>query len=144
MSRPESPATEPVAAGVRPATAVQARAAARAVTLAGGVVRSLHGSAMTTEDAAFDEFARALEFPDYFGRNWDAVWDCLTDLDWLPAPAYLLVVENADRVLGGAPLHWREVWRRGLDRVVARWAEPVTEGAPWDRPAVPFTVLLVG
>lgn len=22
----------------------------------------------------------ALDFPDYYGRNWDAFWDCLTDM----------------------------------------------------------------
>ena len=23
---------------------------------------------------------KALDFPDYYGQNWDAFWDCLTDL----------------------------------------------------------------
>lgn len=23
-----------------------------------------------------------LAFPDYYGQNWDAAWDCLTELDW--------------------------------------------------------------
>lgn len=34
----------------------------------------------TSKEAFFREIAVALEFPEYFGRNLDALWDCLTDL----------------------------------------------------------------
>lgn len=36
----------------------------------------------------------ALRFPDYFGRNWDALSDCLRDLSWLP-PGRISVVHDA-------------------------------------------------
>ena len=39
--------------------------------------------------------AQALDFPDWFGHNWDALEDCLTDLSWRNAPGYVLLFENA-------------------------------------------------
>jgi len=39
--------------------------------------------------------ARALEFPDWFGENWDALEDCLTDLSWRNAGGYVLLFEGA-------------------------------------------------
>ncbi len=42
-----------------------------------------------------DRTAKALDFPDWFGRNWDALKDCLTDLEWLNTiKGYVLVFEN--------------------------------------------------
>ena len=28
----------------------------------------------------FEIISTAMDFPDYFGNNWDAFWDCMTDL----------------------------------------------------------------
>lgn len=28
----------------------------------------------------FEIIAKAMNFPDYFGYNWDAFWDCITDM----------------------------------------------------------------
>jgi RNAse (barnase) inhibitor barstar len=39
------------------------------------------GAAIRSQEDLFRELARVLEFPDYFGHNWDAVSDCLSDLD---------------------------------------------------------------
>lgn len=62
-----------------------------------------------------------LTFPDYYGQNWDAAWDCLTELNWpaeqlllvhLPIPAERTVVE-ADleiflELMLEACQHWAE------------------------------------
>ena len=39
--------------------------------------------------------AGALAFPDWFGQNWDALEDCLSDLSWREAAGYVLIFENA-------------------------------------------------
>ncbi len=36
------------------------------------------------KDAMLASIAGSLEFPDWFGANWDALEDCLTDLSWRP------------------------------------------------------------
>jgi RNAse (barnase) inhibitor barstar len=50
-----------------------------------------------------ERVARPLAFPDWFGFNWDALFDCLADLSWQPAEAYLLILENADDFQREAP-----------------------------------------
>jgi hypothetical protein len=40
------------------------------------------------------ELARAIEAPDWFGHNWDALADALGDLSWRPAPGYVLLLHG--------------------------------------------------
>src|SRR5213593_3970891 len=63
----------------------------------------------------FEALAEALDFPDWFGRNWDALEDCLTDLSWRPASGHVLVFESFPAgdelgvlidVLGSAAEYW--------------------------------------
>ena len=54
-------------------------------------------------DAFLGRVAEALEFPDWFGRNWDAFFDCLTDLSWLPSGGHVLVLLNAADMRRHAP-----------------------------------------
>jgi barstar (barnase inhibitor) len=46
----------------------------------------------------FEAFATALEFPDWFGENWDALEDCLTDLSWRKAQGHVLVIEKHEKL----------------------------------------------
>lgn len=47
------------------------------------------------KDALMERIARALEFPSWFGGNWDALEDCLTDLSWSKADGHVLLLEGA-------------------------------------------------
>jgi hypothetical protein len=76
-----------------------ARSGVYRVTRTDAVVEALQGSAhavarIDLRQPVFEAFSRALAFPDWFGRNWDALEDCLTDLAWLEADGYVLLLEG--------------------------------------------------
>ncbi|TDC84015.1 hypothetical protein E1193_07015 [Micromonospora sp. KC606] len=87
----------------------------------------------------FYDFSDALLFPSYFGWNWAALSDCLTDLHWLPADGYLVIVENAPRLLPDST-HDQHTLFRILARAVHHWASPLDQP---EGKIVPFKVLLL-
>lgn len=60
----------------------------------GWVSMSIDASTSNSKATFLEEICRAGSFPDHFGQNWDAVADCLTDLSWLPARGYLVLVRQ--------------------------------------------------
>ena len=63
------------------------------------VARIIRGQRCLNKERLFQEWASALQFPDYFGHNWDAFDECLGDLEWLPGTSYNFFITNIDRVL---------------------------------------------
>jgi len=77
--------------------------------------------------------AQALHFPDWFGDNWDALKDCLTDLTWRKAPGYVILLEACGGFAQAAPADFEaalEVFRLVAD--------------DWRESHVPFWVLVGG
>jgi hypothetical protein len=67
------------------------------VTAAGGELFELDGELMSETAGLMAEFARVLRFPAYFGKNWDALSDCLTDLSWFDARShFVLAIDHWD------------------------------------------------
>lgn len=111
---------------------------------AGLTVRVLRGRKMPTYDGLFDEFAAALQFPWYFGENGNAFDECITDLSWLPpGKGYVLAITDGSSVLKDTPDSGLSWLIGSLDRAAHGWSEPCEEGQPWDRPAIPFHVVLL-
>jgi RNAse (barnase) inhibitor barstar len=54
------------------------------------------------KEEMLDSIAKALKFPKWFGRNFDALADCLADMAWKPADGYLVLLEHCDGVHGKA------------------------------------------
>lgn len=64
-------------------------------------IRIVRGRRCATKAALFNEWAAALQFPGYFGHNWDAFDECLADRSWLAGRVHVVVQTATDRVLSG-------------------------------------------
>lgn len=77
---------------------------------------------ITTTEVLFDELAQRLQFPDYFGANWDALWECIRDLSWLPAGP--VVLRHSDVPLADDVPSLRRYVSLLADASQKRWALP--------------------
>jgi hypothetical protein len=75
----------------------------KAATQAGLALFYLNLAGINEKAGFLNAAAKALQFPHYFGSNWDAFEDCLTDLSWLEAGGYFLVVQNLGNFSHKAP-----------------------------------------
>ncbi|QKV95710.1 barstar family protein [Streptomyces sp. NA02950] len=65
---------------------------------------SLDLDGVSDKDGLLSRCAHDLRFPDWFGHNWDALADCLTDLSWWgEAGGYLLHVRGWTAFRDAAP-----------------------------------------
>ncbi|MFK0216378.1 barstar family protein [Streptomyces sp. NPDC090298] len=95
------------------------------------VVLDLTG--VTDKAALMDRCADALALPDWFGRNWDALADCLTDLP----EAVTLVVSGWQTYARTRPREWataQEVFATAVEERPARLSVLLALGEPSDDP----------
>jgi hypothetical protein len=93
------------------------------------ILAATHGSGLhvaridlagaAAKEALLARIAGALAFPSWFGGNWDALEDCLSDLSWMPAAGYVLLLERAS----GLPADERGTLADILASAATSWAE---------------------
>lgn len=128
MSLTLAPELSGVYAAPSDTSELRARAAASAVHW-----KVVDLAAVHSKKDLLGAFADVLEFPSYFGNNWDALEDCLEDSDCLPGTGHVIHLRNADstqRSLGGD-------WDTLLD--ILREASKY-----WKGRGKPFVVLIDG
>lgn len=57
----------------------------------GAVPHVVDGSAMHTKEQALEAIGEALEFPADYRADLDALFECITDLCWLPDAEHVLI-----------------------------------------------------
>jgi hypothetical protein len=98
---------------------------------------ALRGWRMRDREGVFEQFGALLQFPRYFGGNWNAFSDCVRDLDWLHASGFVLVLLDAVDILrDGDPDEFSL-----LLSLLEEGAEAFSQPSEF-RPAWPFHVLL--
>lgn len=93
----------------------------------------LDGSKISTKKTFLEKIARAIKFPSYFGMNWDALGDCLIDMEWSPGAGYILVFQSPERFISTSPDDWQvalDIFKTTTDF--------------WQQHNIPFYVLLQG
>ncbi len=83
---------------------------------------SLDGQECDTKATLMEAFSSKLDFPDYFGHNWDALYDSFTELLWdLESNQYLVIFSKADALLNNGEeadtFHLLDVLKSSVEEV---------------------------
>ncbi|HEX5393642.1 MAG TPA: barstar family protein [Rhodocyclaceae bacterium] len=74
-----------------------------------------------------DTVAHDMAFPEWFGHNYDALFDCLCDLGWRPGEGYLVLLRHCDNVHGRAEADFVNTLKI-FEQAAAEWRE---DGIPF-------------
>jgi len=85
-------------------------------------VAMVDGRMCSSKAKVMSAIASALDFPSYFGRNWDALDECLTDLSWLDVPRVALTFMHAASILAKRPKQ-RSTLIEVIKEAVSYWIE---------------------
>ena len=82
----------------------------------------IEGKNIARKEQLLNHAATALRFPADFGHNWDALEECLTDLEWVDAEGYVLYYDHIDGLLDAHPDQF-ETLVEILRDAVATWKQ---------------------
>ncbi len=85
----------------------------------------IEGRNITRKEQLLNHVATALHFPGEFGHNWDALEECLTDMEWIDAEGYLLYFDHIDGMLAENPDQFETFIEIARD-AIASWKEDDT------------------
>ena len=75
-------------------------------------------SGATSKEDIHRRMAESFSFPDYYGMNWDAFWDCTTTLDPMPRKIRISGLKQIEENLPKEATHlkrWLEQFRAEPD-----------------------------
>lgn len=101
----------------------------------------IHGSRNHTLKSFVEKIGKAFKFPSYYGKNMDALDECINDLEWIQQPNYLLLIKGSKDFLSKETPETRDHIKSFLDRVSKEWANvPNYEGEDIYRKKADFRI----
>ena len=82
----------------------------------------IDGKNIERKEQLLNHVATALRFPKHFGHNWDALEECLTDMDWVDGDGYVIYYDHIDGLLNTHPDQF-ETFVEIVRDAVASWKE---------------------
>jgi RNAse (barnase) inhibitor barstar len=86
-------------------------------SLPDSLVPILDGRTLADKPSLLAALGHALDFPDYYGENWDALEECLNDFSWRTGPVWLVIHHAA-----AIPGHLLNVLLDLFSEAAAHWA----------------------
>ncbi|SBT07079.1 conserved hypothetical protein [Candidatus Accumulibacter aalborgensis] len=71
-------------------------------------------------DAVLAALGRGLDFPEWYGHNFDALKDCLTDFSWQPAAGCVIIVSHAETLQATHPATFQTL-NEVFTAAIAEW-----------------------
>ena len=87
------------------------------------------GEFCTDLDEFYREISSGMRFPRYFGWNWAAFDECISDLEWLKFSSLLIVIDHSELLFVGEndPEPYMRMLMKYLNMAVEYWTE---QGVP--------------
>lgn len=108
----------------------------------GAYVGVIDGREARTEPAFFTAVAEALELPEWFGANWDALDEVLADRSWLVGSEHVLVVRHALWLLEDEPQERLKILVEVLGAAASGEPDPDDRGSGVQLETAPLVVVL--
>lgn len=105
-------------------------------------VAVLRGERMKDMNSFLQEIAAALQFPHYFGNNWNALDECIKDLSWIPANTFVIGISNSESILSQCSAEDRQAFGELIRETCESWSQPYDEDKEWGRPGRPFHIVM--
>ena len=97
---------------------------------AGAYVSYLRGERCQTDESFFAEISASFQFPGYFGNNWNALHDCLSNLGWLKFTKIFIAFDDFEIVFRGDE-EGKRLLSSAFTNMVKWWSEQGIEVEVW-------------
>jgi hypothetical protein len=82
---------------------VEPRQVSATAKRAGYAFFHIEGKNINRKEQLLNHAAMVMHFPAHFGDNWDALEECLTDLEWIDGDGYVIYYDHIDGLLESHP-----------------------------------------